>query len=270
MQYWVFTMRLRLLELEFLDNPRMSLAVEEAIFRLMLLGKSPPTFWFWRHRNAVIIGKFQVAEEEVNMEIANQYNVQIAKRDTGGGAVYQDLGNLIYSVIVPDHYGISSDVVRMYELMINPVLLAFKKLGVKAESPGLNDVEIGGRKVLGSAAGLREGGVLFHATMLIRSNLEMLAKVLKVPRTKLQDKGVTQVSHRVGNVYDLTGRDMDEVKRALLDGYSEYLNFEFYRDELTEREYRLAEYLYNNKYNRPEWVFSREFIRVEIPNELLE
>jgi len=37
-------MRLRLLELEFLDNPRMSLAVEEAIFRLMLLGKSPPTF----------------------------------------------------------------------------------------------------------------------------------------------------------------------------------------------------------------------------------
>jgi Lipoate-protein ligase A len=263
-------MRLRLLELEFLDNPRMSLAVEEAIFRLMLLGKSPPTFWFWRHRNAVIIGKFQIAEEEINMEIANQYNVQIAKRDTGGGAVYQDLGNLIYSVIVPDYHGVSNDVVKMYELMINPVLLAFKKLGVKAESPGLNDVEINGKKVLGSAAGLREGGVLFHATMLIRSNLEMLAKVLKVPRTKLQDKGVTQVSHRVGNVYDLAGKDMDEVKRALLNGYSEYLNFEFYKDELTEREYKLAEYLYNNKYNRPEWVFSREFIRVEIPNELLE
>lgn len=266
----MFTMRVRLVEHEFLDNPRMSLAVEEAIFRLMMLGKSPPTFWFWRHRNAVIIGKFQIAEEEVNMDVAQQYGVQIAKRDTGGGAVYQDLGNLIYSVIIPDTYGISNDVVKMYETMINPVLLAFKKLGVKAESPGLNDVEINNRKVLGSAAGLREGFVLFHATMLIRSNLDMLAKVLKVPRAKLQDKGVTQVGHRVGNVYDLTGKDMDEVKEALLKGYSEYLGFEYYRDELTERELRLAEYLYHNKYNRPEWVFGREFINVEIPRELIE
>ncbi|WP_054843706.1 hypothetical protein [Vulcanisaeta souniana] len=63
---------------------------------------------------------------------------------------------------------------------------------------------------------------------------------------------------------------MDDVKYALLRGYSEYLGFEYYRDELTERELRLAEYLYYNKYNRPEWVFGREFISVEIPRELLE
>lgn len=175
-------MRVRLVEHEFLDNPRMSLAVEEAIFRLMLLGKSPPTLWFWRHRNAVIIGKFQIAEEEVNMDVVQQYNVQIAKRDTGGGAVYQDLGNLIYSVIIPDIYGVSNDVIRMYEAMIKPVLLAFKMLGIRAESPGLNDVEINDRKVLGSAAGLREGFVLFHATMLISSNLDMLARSLRCPR----------------------------------------------------------------------------------------
>lgn len=266
----MFTMKVRLLELEFLDNPRMSLAVEEAIFRLMLLGKSPPTFWFWRHRNAVIIGKFQIAEEEVNMDIAQQYNVQIAKRDTGGGAVYQDLGNLIYSVIVPDVYGINGDVIKMYELMIGAALHGLRTVGIKAESPGLNDIEINNRKVLGSAAALRGDGILFHATMLIKSNLEMLSKVLKVPREKLADKHVTQVGHRVGNIYDLTGKDMDDIKKALLKGYSEYLGLEYEKGELTEREIRLAQYLYENKYNKPEWVYEREFISPEIPKELLE
>lgn len=75
-------MKVRLLRVKYPDNPRLSLATDEAIFRLVTEEKSPPTLWLWRHRNAIILGRFQLAEEEVNMDVARMYGMIIAKRFT--------------------------------------------------------------------------------------------------------------------------------------------------------------------------------------------
>ncbi|NON61580.1 biotin/lipoate A/B protein ligase family protein [Acidianus sp. RZ1] len=252
-------MKVRLLEVSFLDNPRYSMAVDEAIFREVISNRSPPTLWLWKHRNAVILGRFQLAEEELNMDYVKIEKIEVAKRNTGGGAVYQDMGNLIFSVISKDFFNIGKDVIKLYDAFISPLINEFKEEGIKAESPGLNDVEISGKKVMGSAASLGQGSVLFHATLLVNSKLDVLASALNVPKEKLKDKGVSEVKHRVGNIQELTGKDEMDVKNIIMRSYEKAYNFEYFKGDLTAEEKKLAEDLYEKKYNRPEWVFGRGF-----------
>lgn len=251
-------MKVRLLVKEYLNNPRLSLATEEAIFKEVISGRSPPTLWLWRHANAVVIGRFQIPEEELNMNYVEQKGLIIAKRSTGGGAIYQDLGNVIFSVISKDYFGIGSDYVKLYKIMIGPFVDQLRKRGINADSPGLNDVTINGKKVMGTAATLSKETILFHATILVKSDLEALASALKVPKEKLKDKGVESVSHRVTNVYDETGMGILETTYAIMEGYAEALDFEYERGSLTKEEVELASRLYDEKYNTKKWIFERE------------
>ncbi|MGD0510965.1 MAG: lipoate--protein ligase family protein, partial [Candidatus Micrarchaeaceae archaeon] len=81
-------MKLRLIGLDYPDDPHMNLAMDEAIFLEVMKGNSPPTFRFYRNSNAVILGCFQLADEEVDIKYAIRNDIKIAKRFTGGGAVY--------------------------------------------------------------------------------------------------------------------------------------------------------------------------------------
>ena len=253
-------MKVRLLVKEYLDNPRMSLATEEAIFNEVIMKRSQPTLWIWRHANAAVVGRFQIPEEEINMDYAKQIGVVIAKRSTGGGAIYQDLGNLIFSVIIPDIFNIGNNYVEMYKKLINPILKKLKELGVNAESPGLNDLTVNGKKVMGTAATISAGTILFHATLLVKSDLNRLASLLKVPKQKLMDKGVSSVAHRVTNLYDETGIGITETTFIIMDSYAESLGFEYERGDLTKEEKELAKKLYDEKYNTESWIFGRRLI----------
>src|SRR5436309_15265111 len=89
----------------------MNLAVEEAIPRMVGEGKSPSTVRFWHNSNTIVIGCFQSAKLEVNMQACKETGTEIVRRFTGGGAVYYDSGNLNYAISlpkghwwVPDHY----------------------------------------------------------------------------------------------------------------------------------------------------------------------
>src|SRR5215831_6317193 len=88
----------RLLDVEFRNNPFMNLAVEEAIPRMVGEGNVPNTVRFWHNSNTIVIGCFQSAKLEVNMEACKQTGTTIVRRFTGGGAVYHDAGNLNYAI----------------------------------------------------------------------------------------------------------------------------------------------------------------------------
>jgi lipoate---protein ligase len=255
-------LKTRLLNVEFPEDPSMSLATEEAIFTEVMRGHSPPSFRFYRHSNAVILGCFQLAAQEVDMDVVNANNIQIVKRFTGGGAVYHDLGNLNYSLIAKDTFGINLNVTKLYSTMITGALYAFRRLGVEAESGKLNDVTVGNKKILGAAASIRENTLVFHAAVLVNTNLNTLASVLKVPGEKLKDKGVKTILERVTNIQEISGSNVDDVKRALIDSYASTLGLKFEEGDLTEREMELAKDLYYRKYTKPEWVLGREIINI--------
>src|SRR2546427_9408574 len=78
----------------------MNMAVEEAIPRVVGEGKSPSTVRFWHNSNTIVIGCFQSARLEVNMEACKETETEIVRRFTGGGGGYPDRGNLEYPVSV--------------------------------------------------------------------------------------------------------------------------------------------------------------------------
>ena len=62
----------------------------------------------WQNEPSVIVGRFQDVYSEVNLEFINNNNIKLARRNSGGGAVYHDLGNLNYSFIIHDAKFLSS------------------------------------------------------------------------------------------------------------------------------------------------------------------
>lgn len=255
-------MKVRLLNLEYPEEPHLSLATEEAIFLEVMRGNSPPTFRFYRHKNAVILGCFQHADEELDHEVVNLNKIHIVKRFTGGGAVYHDLGNLNYSLITKDVFDIKLNVTKLYSTMITGALSGFKTLGLNAESGKLNDVTVNGKKILGAAATIRDNTLLFHAAILVDTDLKMLASVLKVPGEKLKDKGVKTILERVTNIRAITGHNVEDVKVAIMEGYAQTLGLEYAVGELTKREKDLAKELYLNKHTKKEWTHGRHFIEI--------
>ena len=153
-------MEVRVIEEDYPDDPCRNLALDEAIFREVESGRSPTTLRFYRNRNAVILGCFQLAEEELDLEYASKNGIKIAKRFTGGGAVYHDMGDLNFSVISKDHYGIGLNVEKLFKIMMTGAATSLNIAGVPELAWGMNDVTAGKKKIMGAAATMKKGVVL--------------------------------------------------------------------------------------------------------------
>lgn len=149
-----------------------------------------PVLFLWRNKPTIIIGKHQNPWKECRVQLLEQDGVVLARRRSGGGCVYQDLGNSVFSFLNP----ISDFSKEDYKTMNNEVLLAgLKKLGIHdAEATGRNDLCVGGRKVSGSAyklsLGKRDGSgrkALHHGTMLLNLDLTALERYLSPNKAKL-------------------------------------------------------------------------------------
>ena len=247
----------RLVDVEYRDNPFMNLAVEEAIPRLVGEGKSPSTVRFWHNSNTIVIGCFQSARLEVNVEACKETKTEIVRRFTGGGAVYHDNGNLNYAIslrkgdrLVPD-----GNLQLVFQKLSEGTVEGLRKLGVKAEFQPVNDIQVDGKKVSGAAGSIRWNSVFHHGCILVNSDLSILGKVLNVPKAKLEDRHVASVQKRVTTVRDELGRDIStrEVRDAIVDGIESCYGVRVEPGNLTREELGLAEELYQTKYCRLEW-----------------
>ncbi len=161
-------------------------------------------FYLWRNRPSVIIGLNQNAYSEVNLGYLQAHDIRLARRVTGGGAVYHDLQNLNYTVIGRD-------------ASPQPVVEALRSLGVPAELTGRNDIFVDGRKVSGYARRLWRDRQIIHGTLMYDVDLDTLARVLDVPGSKMAVKGIASVKSRVANLKDFLPqfRGLDELQAAL-------------------------------------------------------
>ena len=161
-------------------------------------------FYLWRNAPSVIIGLNQNAYSEVNLGYLQAHDIRLARRVTGGGAVYHDLQNLNYTVIGRD-------------ASPQPVVDALRSLGVPAELTGRNDIFVDGRKVSGYARRLWRDRQIIHGTLMYDVDLDTLARVLDVPGSKMAVKGIASVKSRVANLKDFLPqfRGLDELQAAL-------------------------------------------------------
>lgn len=248
--------RWRLLEVEWPEDPYYNLAVEEAIAMAVSEGIAPTTLRFWRNDNAIVIGAFQCASLEIRLEECVKYGVKVVRRFTGGGAVYHDIRNLNYAISFRRPSPIpGDDVLNGYRMVGEAVIAGLERLRVRAEFIPVNDIQVGGRKISGMAGTLTRNLLFVHGCLLVGSNIEILSRVLNVPREKLEAKGIGSVRARVTTLRDELNYEipMDDVKKALLKGFEEIFGAEFISGELMSWEKDKAEELYRNKYLTIEW-----------------
>lgn len=179
-------------------NPFLNLATENWIFRE--LDPSYKTLFLWRNCESVIIGRFQNPWTECNLKKMQEDNVLLVRRQSGGGAVFHDLGNTNFTFCSAS---------QTYDKQENFKIIqaALKSLGVSAQVSGRNDMVIedtnGVRKFSGSAFKTTRDRAFHHGTLLIDANLSKLQNYLNPDPRKLESKGIKSVRSRVINLKEL-------------------------------------------------------------------
>lgn len=189
---------------------------------------------FYQNENAVIIGKGQNPWVECDLEAMERDGVQLARRLSGGGAVYHDLGNLNFSFICGKD--------RFHkEALLDLVVKALSDLGIVCSFSGRNDLLCDGRKFSGNALADYRGAKLFHGTLLVSGDLEKLSRYLTVDPKKIRSKGISSVRSRVCNLTEfcptLTVQALQKnLVRAFAEWGGYYGEFSFSRRECLEVE----------------------------------
>ena len=183
-------------------DPYFNLAFDE--YCLENIPSEEPYFFLWRNRPAVIIGLNQNAYSEVNLDYLNSQGITLARRVTGGGAVYHDLQNMNYTIIGKNPSP-------------QPMVDALRSLGVPAELTGRNDIFVEGRKVSGYARRVSHNQEIIHGTLMYNVDLDTLTHVLDTPGSKMQAKGISSVKSRVANLKEYLPqfKSLDELQAAL-------------------------------------------------------
>ena len=163
-----------------------------------------PFFYLWRNRPSVIIGLNQNAYSEVNLAYLEAHGIRLARRVTGGGAVYHDLQNLNYTFVGR-------------EVTPQPMVDALRRLGVPVELTGRNDIFVDGRKVSGYARRVWHDRQIVHGTLMYDVDLDTLQRVLDVPGSKMEAKGIASVRSRVANLKEYLPQfpSLDALQAAL-------------------------------------------------------
>lgn len=188
-------------------DPYQNLAFEE-----YLLGEAredEAILYLWQNRNTVVIGKNQNAWKECNTERLEEDGGFLARRLSGGGAVYHDLGNLNFTFLTArENYSV--------DRQLDVILEAVRALGIPGKKAGRNDLTAEGRKFSGNAFYERNSRCFHHGTVMVDVDLGRLSEYLNVQMDKLKSKGVDSVRSRVCSLRDyVPSLSVDDLKREL-------------------------------------------------------
>jgi len=199
-------------------DPWLNLATEKWIFEDM-----PADYrilFLWRNDNTVVIGRFQNPWSECHTGKMQEQGIKLARRQSGGGAVFHDLGNTNFTFLTSKN----KDAKKINNTII---MNSLKELGILADTSGRNDlvVSLNGeqRKISGSAFKEKTDRSFHHGTLLIDTDLGRLVDFLNPPAKKLASKGITSVKSRVCNLTDLNPEiDHDIVCQQIIQEFFNY------------------------------------------------
>lgn len=175
-------------------NPYENLALEEYLLNNVQDGEV--ILYLWQNENTIVIGKNQNPWKECRVSLVEKDGVRIARRLSGGGAVFHDLGNLNFTFIMKE---------ALYDLdkQLETIISAAQSLGINAAFTGKNDITVDGKKFSGNAFYFSDEGSYHHGTILVKTDLRALGNYLQVSKEKMMSKGIDSVKSRVVNLVDL-------------------------------------------------------------------
>ncbi|MBU1144958.1 MAG: lipoate--protein ligase [Firmicutes bacterium] len=167
-------------------------------------------FFMWQVNPTVIFGRNQLIENEVNLDYVKANNIEFYRRKSGGGCVYADFSNIMFSFITPNF---NKDFV--FDKYLGKVVDVLKNLGLNAYFSGRNDILIDSLKVSGNAFYKVNDKSIVHGTMLYDTDLSVMVKAITPDNEKLISKGIDSVRKRVTNLKEHFDLDIETFKSAM-------------------------------------------------------
>ena len=194
-------------------DPYINLAVKR-----YLLESTPPgqcTLYLWQNKDTVVIGRNQNAWAECRVSLLEQEGGKLARRLSGGGAVFHDTGNLNFTFCCHEEdYDMTTQ--------LSVIRGACRMAGIETEFSGRNDLLAQGRKFSGNAFYHSRGRAYHHGTILVSADLEKLGRYLSPPKAKLEAKGVSSVRSRVVNLSEFVpGLTCEKMKDNMIRAFEE-------------------------------------------------
>jgi lipoate-protein ligase A len=236
------------------NNAATNMAIDES---LLLTGHPTVRLYTWQP-SALSIGYFQGIYEEVNVVACELNGVDIVRRISGGGAVYHDeRGEITYSIVASVDL-LPVNVQESCAIICSALVVGLEKLGLEATFSPLNDVEVNGKKISGSAQTRRNNTILQHGTVLVDLDVDHMFSLLRVSQTKIADKGIKQASKRVTSLHHELGKiiEHDIINAALRQGFAETFAANLVDGTLTAQEKDRIPYLID-KYASKKWTYQR-------------
>ena len=270
---------MRYIELPDQQTRRLSfyLAMEEYVARHVLRpdeGVEGDCFFMWQVEPSVIFGRNQLLENEVNQQFCQEHGISIYRRKSGGGCVYADHNNVMFSYITAeDNVGFT------FNRYINMIVHVLHRLGVDARATGRNDVMVGNCKVSGNAFYKMKNRSIVHGTMLYDTDMLNMVGSITPTDAKLLSKGIMSVRQRIALLKDYITLTLDEfkqyVREHLCDGKIMLTAADVSAIEELEQEYLSPEFIYGNnprytlvRQKRIEGVGEFE-VRMELKNNII-
>lgn len=173
-------------------------------------------FMLWVNKPSILIGRNQNTMSELNMNYIDENGIDVVRRLSGGGAVYNDQGNINFTFISKIDRE-KKNIGNGFKKFALPVINALQSLGVDAVFTGRNDIVINGKKFSGNAQYFQKKKMLHHGTLLFDCDMGKLSFALKSKSLKFKDKAVKSVGSRVTNIKPHLDREMS------LENFREYL-----------------------------------------------
>lgn len=197
-------------------DPWYNLALEEHL--LKNVRPNEVILYLWQNQGTVVIGRNQNAWKQCRCQQLEDDGMKLARRLSGGGAVFHDLGNLNFTFIMSrNNYNL--------ERQLQVILQAVRQQGIHAEFSGRNDLTVEGRKFSGNAFYFEESSAYHHGTILVDVDFEDMTKYLQVSQAKMRSKAIESVQSRVVNLSSLNteitvASIADSIADAFIDIYS--------------------------------------------------
>jgi lipoate-protein ligase A len=244
------------------------LAVDDTLPRSVEFHKSPPILNLYTFTPSAIVGKYQDIEAALKLDRCEARGIEYNRRSTGGGTVI--MGPRVVALglgINVDHPRLKKGVGGVFESLSLALIRALQSLGINARFQPRNDIEVEGKKIAGLSASAETGsGVLFHTSLLVDFDVELMLDIMNTPLIKIRDKGYNCFSARMTTISAETGHaiSVDEAAEAVERGFQEEFGVSFDRDTPDEWERSTIKDLVKTRYLAREWIFSHKHPRTRM------
>ena len=244
------------------------LAVDDTLPYSVALRGSPPILHLYNFIPSIIVGKYQDIRAALKLDRCRARGIEYNRRSTGGGTVI--MGPRVVALglgINVDYPGLGAGVGGVFQSLSRVLVRALDKVGVHASFQPKNDMEVAGKKIAGlSASAEVDNSLLFHTSLLVDFDIELMTDIMNTPLVKIRDKGYNCFSRRMTTVTAETGGDvsMERMMTAIRESFEERFAVTFREDAPDEWERDTIRRFIDERYTRAEWIFSHKHPRARM------